>query len=581
MYRHHFNTRLTPERKKRGGVRTGAGRPVGKENQNPNTIANAATAREHRHPEKDNKRHYKQQQDQLYNPKGRSWSYHECELLLTLIIGVIMFHDFTSTEALYLVSDLCRRSYKSLHQLWSKWRDEREVYVVNTDSRGAGSPLHINHSHHISVEAIILISEFIRDRNNAGQGCTTTGIQECLLSELNIFIRQRTLRNILASMGYRYGKMNVIGKMNDDWYVARIRTFLIQYAKALKEEEQQRCVIVYTDESYVNTGHALRCSWYSMDTPEKNNIVRPSGRGKRLVLLHAFTKNGWLTTNLSIHSDRCDEKVLSCELIYEAEKGDGDYHANMNGDIYIQWLQNRLIPTFKKLFPGKKMVLVLDNASYHHVRGEDWVNVYTMDKNECAYKLIDLDVTSITVQRLKKGTKTMETKQFNQVSYYNHGGKYAPTLEELKAELKSYIDSHPQINRTEVYKLFEQHDHELIYTPPYQPGVQPIERLWAYVKNYVASQYETGRTMSQLLEQTYKGFYGDGDFHDGVNSTLCVNVINHSKRYCDYLIGQDDELDGTIMDLKTESAANATDIVQDIEADMDPFPGVIIEGDEE
>ena len=30
-------------------------------------------------------------------------------------------------------------------------------------------------------------------------------------------------------------------------------------------------------------------------------------------------------------------------------------HANMNGDIYIQWLQNRLIPTFKKLFPGKKM----------------------------------------------------------------------------------------------------------------------------------------------------------------------------------------------------------------------------------
>ena len=116
----------------------------------------------------------------------------------------------------------------------------------------------------------------------------------------------------------------MIGKMNDDWYVARIRTFLIQYAKALKEEEQQRCVIVYIDESYVDTGHALRCSWYSMDTPEKNNIVRPSGRGKRSVSLHAVTKNGWLTTNSSIHSDRCDQKVLSCKLTYEAEKGDGD-----------------------------------------------------------------------------------------------------------------------------------------------------------------------------------------------------------------------------------------------------------------
>ena len=52
-------------------------------------------------------------------------------------------------------------------------------------------------------------------------------------------------------MGYCYGKGNVIGKMNDEWYVARIRIFLIQYSKAI-EQQQGRCVIVYTDESYVN-----------------------------------------------------------------------------------------------------------------------------------------------------------------------------------------------------------------------------------------------------------------------------------------------------------------------------------------
>ena len=161
------------------------------------------------------------------------------------------------------------------------------------------------------------------------------------------------------------------------------------------------------------------------------------------------------------------------ELIYEAEKGDGDYYDNMNGSIYMQWLHNRLLPTFKKLYPRKKMVLVLDNASYHHVRGDDWINVHTMNKTQCAHRLIELGVTSITVQKQKKGTKTTEMKTFNQVTFYQPGSKYAPTLEDLKQALKDYINSHPGTNKTEVFKLFTQHGHELIYTPPYQPVCNP------------------------------------------------------------------------------------------------------------
>ena len=387
----------------------------------------------------------------------------------------------------------------------------------------------------------------------------------------------RTLQNVLSSMGYRYGKANVIGKMNDVWYTARIRTFLIQYSEALKEEQAGRCIIVYTDESYVNANHARKLTWYSPVATEKNEVVRPTGKGKRLVLLHAFTKDGWLANDTSIHNDRVDQLSFSCELIYEAEKGDGDYHDNMNGSIYMQWLNNRLLVAFNKRYPRQKMVLVLDNASYHHVRGEDWINVHTMRKEEIAYKLIELGVTTMTVERQKKGTESRETKRFNQASFYQQGGKWAPTLEELKAELKRYLTEHPDINRTEVSKLMEANGHQLIYTPPYLPGVQPIERLWAYVKNYVASQYHSGRTMPQLLQQTYKGFYGDGQRHAGVTADLSANVIRHSMDYCNYLIEQDDSLDGDIHNLKTELTAMPTDIVEDIDADMAPFPGVVEE----
>jgi transposase len=197
-----------------------------------------------------------------------------------------------------------------------------------------------------------------------------------------------------------------------------------------------------------------------------------------------------------------------------------------------------------------------------------------------AAKLIELGVSSITVQRQKKGTLIMEQHVFEAASFARHGGRHAPTLAELKAELMVYLAAHPGMNRTEVAKLFVAHGHELIYTPPYLPGVQPIERLWAYVKNHVATQYRRGRTVAELVSQTYQGFYGDGAQHAGVDVALCTRVIAHSHSFCNHLIEQDDALSGTIDDLSTESAVVQPDIEQDINADMAPFPEADVEEDE-
>ena len=34
---------------------------------------------------------------------------------------------------------------------------------------------------------------------------------------------------------------------------------------------------------------------------------------------------------------------------------------------FMEWVDEKLIPTFKARFPDKKMILVLDNAPYHHI----------------------------------------------------------------------------------------------------------------------------------------------------------------------------------------------------------------------
>ena len=59
---------------------------------------------------------------------------------------------------------------------------------------------------------------------------------------------------------------------------------------------------------------------------------RPSGKGNRLIILHAGSENGWLP---------------HAELVLEAKKTSGEYHDEMNSERYkycfFFWSQNTLI----------------------------------------------------------------------------------------------------------------------------------------------------------------------------------------------------------------------------------------------
>jgi hypothetical protein len=70
----------------------------------------------------------------------------------------------------------------------------------------------------------------------------------------------------------------------------------------------------------------------------------PSGKGKRLIVLHAGNREVGLI-------DRCD-------LVFLAKAKDGDYHQEMNGPTFLNWLENQLTPALKS-----PRVIVLDNAS--------------------------------------------------------------------------------------------------------------------------------------------------------------------------------------------------------------------------
>ena len=64
----------------------------------------------------------------------------------------------------------------------------------------------------------------------------------------------------------------------------------IVYADALKLERRGTHVIVYLDESYVHQNHAPTESWLKEDGDGR--VERSSSRGRRVIILHAITKDG-------------------------------------------------------------------------------------------------------------------------------------------------------------------------------------------------------------------------------------------------------------------------------------------------
>ena len=87
----------------------------------------------------------------------------------------------------------------------------------------------------------------------------------------------------------------------------------------------------------------------------------------------------------------------SCEMVYRGKVAGGDYHANMDGDMFMKWINERLVPTITRRFPDKKVYLVMDNAPYHHGRSEDCFFATGKTKEVIQEKLQELGARNITV----------------------------------------------------------------------------------------------------------------------------------------------------------------------------------------
>jgi len=331
----------------------------------------------------------------------------------------------------------------------------------------------------------------------------------------------------LHQMGIVHGEKKLTG-LKAEYARALIRRYILQYSKLAHEERQGKHVLVWMDESYIHAGYCSRFSWYRRTDDIVPNRMTGQDKGKRMIIMHAMTRDGMLEKlgpNDDQPSDNLDEKCTSAAVVTTKLSAEGyepaDYHDTLDGEKFLQWMRNRLLPAFEKKFGRrKKMVLILDNAKYHHARGEDWVSASKMNKTELGVFLRTAGVPSITRE---DGVRIPASKFTADVRGAAGGG---PTKELLQQVVKEYIASHPTINSTLVAQLMKEKGHELVYTPPYESWLQPIELVWAQVKLKVAQQARVGRKWQETAEQTRTALRE-------MTPEACSDIIRHTENMMD------------------------------------------------
>ena len=199
----------------------------------------------------------------------------------------------------------------------------------------------------------------------------------------------------LQKMGFVFGKVKKLTLKKESVPIAAKREAYLQSRVKLKREIAQRdalirewdreerlgphelerrpneLLFVYLDESYVNRNHSLGFTWHHPDDDLGAAMNMPSGKGERFIMLTALTKHGML-------ENWVPGVKPSTLMLYQARKATGDYHANMDADMFCKWLGEMMLPGLEAR--NMEAIFVMDNASYHCTPAVGSINVESMSK---------------------------------------------------------------------------------------------------------------------------------------------------------------------------------------------------------
>lgn len=281
---------------------------------------------------------------------------------------------------------------------------------------------------------------------------------------------QSSLYRLLKNMGFCFKRVESGRKIlmeREDIVLGRCK-----YLRILKENrssDNPRSEI-YLDETWVNQNECVSKCWTTPDGAMGPKVK--TGRGARFIVVHAGGVNGFVPGGL---------------LMFKSKNGNkGDYHDSMNHETFSEWFEKQLLPNI----PPRSLI-IMDNASYHN-------------------KMLN----KAPVKRSRK-EEIIRWLEYNDIAH-----NPAHTKPELLNIVKNNMDR--QIYAID--HLASEHGHEVLRLPPYHCQLNPIELVWAQVKDHIRKNNSNGdQTLCRVEQLTKKAI-------EKITATDWEKCVVHTKK---------------------------------------------------
>ena len=248
---------------------------------------------------------------------------------------------------------------------------------------------------------------------------------------------ESTLRRILHQMGFRYRSTQ--RKMYVRKETLDIVCRRIQALRKLKQHRENGHQIVYVDETWFTTRMCHSREWVDNTqaaTSATYSRQVPPGDGERFIAVTAGSEEGTI-----------DGSFLS----FVSKNRSGDYHGEMNSELFIRWLTSHLLPSL-----SRPSALVLDNAPYHSVLTEE---------SRCP---------------------TSATRKADLINWLTQRDIPVPPGA-TRPELLLLCQQNKPEPQFVVDNIIREWGHEVVRLPPGHPELNAIEQVWGCMKRHVRS----------------------------------------------------------------------------------------------
>jgi transposase len=273
--------------------------------------------------------------------------------------------------------------------------------------------------------------------------------------------------HILKNMGFEYKTLDRRQVIMDSPRLINLRDNYLTRMKKYREDGKH---IIYLDETWYDTHDVSKKGWQNGNNTCALNV--PASRGKRIIILHAGSENGWALMLFA-------KNVINCSA---------DYHQDMNATVFETWFKGQLLPNIPE-----GSIIVMDNASYHS-RQSHLIPCTQTRKGEIQTFLSENNITYPAKAKKEDLLKILKKHSFPK---------------------NYYVDEAAKDKNCEVLRL-----------PPYYCNLNPIELMWSTLKRNVRNENNNPKFSDGVLQIIRTSV--DSTNHHWKN--CCMHVQNLEKK---------------------------------------------------